>query len=106
MRTAARIPKTAKVSSSSIRVRARRDASGGLCPSLPARAVGKAHHGLASVQALRFDGVTGIGCLVRAAAEQLILLLQQLFYFPQLANLIGPLVHGVGKRRLTSLRGR
>src|SRR5262245_4755608 len=101
MRTAARMPRTAKVRSSSMRVRAGRARLGQIRRPL-LRDVDEAHSRVCLVQSGCF-GSAGIGCLVRAAAEQLILLLQQLFNFPQLADLVGPLFHGIGKGRQSPL---
>src|SRR5262245_46585678 len=94
MRIAAKMPRTAIVSNSSTSVRPAR--AGGIGRS-PARG------GL--VQRRRFDR-SPIRGLHSAAAEQFVLLLQQLLDFSQLANLVGTLLNGIGKRRLRRLRSR
>src|SRR4051812_5882584 len=86
MRIAARMPMTAIVKRSSMSVRPRR----GICAQpWPAILVQRRAGGLSA----------GIG-LASAAAQQCILLAQQLLDFPQLANLVGPLLDRIGERGL------
>src|SRR5262245_26359690 len=85
IRMAASMPSTAIVRSSSINVSAAR---------------------CRLVQTGCFDARAAIGSLDRTAAEQLVLLLQQLLDFAQLAQLVGSLLDRIGKRRLPRLGRR
>src|SRR3954452_6300629 len=98
IRTPARIASTAMVSRTSISVRAGRALrqTGVRCGgSSAATALGR------SMQSRLFDSSTGIRDLRRSAAEQVVLLLQQLLDFAQLANLLIKLFDLIGIGRLT-----
>src|SRR5438270_13924951 len=107
MRMPARIASTAIVSSTSISVRAgrRRDSANGWDQTGPGAREQACPRLKDLVQSRLFDRGTGIGGLGCAAAEQVVLLLQQLLDFAQLANLVLKLFDLIGVRRLTG-RGR
>ena len=75
-----------------------------VCSRLVVEAQRKPGHIRGLVQSGSFDRCSTWNRLVRAASEQFVLLLQQLFDFSQLAKLIGPLFDRIGKRGLTRLR--
>src|SRR5436190_15717069 len=106
MSTAAGIANTAIVSSSSISVSPRRLPVARKKPA-PGRAPSAMHLCLAFCRLVQpgcFDRCAGMGGLVCAAAEQFVLLLQQLLDFPQLANLFSPLFDRIGKWGQAPLR--
>src|SRR5438477_7979403 len=82
IKTAAMMPMTAIVSSSSISVKA------------------------ANLMQRRCARIAGIGVLRGAAPQQRVLLFEQLFDFPQLTNLVGALLDRIGEWRLAGLWGR
>src|SRR5436190_23601104 len=108
MSTAARIASTAIVSNSSMSVTPMRlhrndatisrDQTG---PGIREQVCSRLIAGLVQPRILnRVAGMRGLDC---AAAEQFVLLLQQLLNFPQLANLFSPLLNRIGKGGLARL---
>src|SRR5262245_22684628 len=94
MRAAARIPMMAIVSRSSSKVKP---------AAVPReREPERRAWARAVTETLAWNGNVGIA-LGSATAEQCVLLLQQVFDFPEFADHIGPLINRISKWRLASL---